>query len=164
MERWGKRLFSAFAQALHDKSALFSTIVRMFRALQRVGVNVTPNHFYWPIPDLAELEKREWPTFEGPARCPFRLERQLELAREFAKLYGAECGFDSRRRRFIPPRERLFRILRCRSCLLYGAALEASPHTRDWFRIQFPNYGRCTPCQHGKGWRCRRINLDRPTA
>jgi len=95
-EPWGKRHFSAFARALHDKSVLFSAIVRMFRALQRVGLNFTPNHFYWPIPDLTELEKREWATFDGPARCPYRLERQLELAREFAERYGAECRFDSR--------------------------------------------------------------------
>jgi predicted O-methyltransferase YrrM len=96
MKSWGKRVFSALARAVHDKSILFSTLVRIFRALQRCGINFTPNHFYWPIPNIAELERREWQTFESPVRCPFRLERQLELAREFAKLYGAEYRFDSR--------------------------------------------------------------------
>ena len=63
--------------------------------MQRIGINVTPNHSYWPIPDLEELEKREWPIFTAPPRCDLRLERQLELAREFAEQYGAECRFDS---------------------------------------------------------------------
>ena len=91
----GARLFAALARSLHESPFLFSAAVRIFRSLQRKGVNVTPNHFYWPIPDLEELEKREWPIFTAPPRCHLRLERQLELAREFAKQYGAECRFDS---------------------------------------------------------------------
>jgi hypothetical protein len=83
------------ARALHESPFLFSAAVKIFRSLQRMGVNVTPNHFYWPIPNLEELEKQEWPIFTVPSHCHFRLECQLELAREFSQRYGAECRFDS---------------------------------------------------------------------
>jgi hypothetical protein len=80
---------------MHESSLLFSAAVTTFRTLQRVGVNLTPNHFYWPVPDLAELEKSEWPTYPYPSGCSFRLREQNELAGEFSKLYAPECQFDS---------------------------------------------------------------------
>jgi predicted O-methyltransferase YrrM len=75
---------------------LFSAAVKTFRTLQWAGVNCTPNHFYWPIPDLAELEKSEWPTYPYPPACSFRLRQQKELARDFLDLYAPEYQFDSR--------------------------------------------------------------------
>ena len=90
---WGKRTFEKCARTLHESSTLFSSAVRTFRALQRVGVNLTPNHFYWPVPDLAELEKSEWPTYPGPPDCSFRLRQQRDLAREFFHLYSPEFQF-----------------------------------------------------------------------
>jgi hypothetical protein len=91
----GVPCFLDLARALHESPFLFSAAVRIFRSLQRIGINITPNHYYWPIPDLEELEKRDWAIFTAPPRCDLRLERQLELAREFAEQYGAECRFDS---------------------------------------------------------------------
>src|SRR5258708_29889005 len=91
----GKRLVEKFARALHESSFLYPSAVKTFRALQRVGVNLTPNHFYWPVPDLAALEKSEWPTYPYPSGCSFRLRQQRDLARQFFHLYRSECQFDS---------------------------------------------------------------------
>jgi hypothetical protein len=93
---WGKRVFTALAQKLHESTLLFSAAVRMFRGMQRLGINLVPNHFYWPVPDLAELERSDWAVYPQPERCPFQLHRQAALAREFSDLYGDEWTFDSR--------------------------------------------------------------------
>ena len=61
--------------------------------LQRVGISLTPNHFYWPVPDLAELEKRDWSIYPSPAGCKFDLKQQVEIAYELASSYGKECRF-----------------------------------------------------------------------
>ena len=92
---WAKRVFIASARALKGNPLLFSAIVKSFRALQRAGINVTPNHFYWPVPDLTELEAREWCNYAAPPRCEFRLREQAELARHFAQCYLAEYNFNS---------------------------------------------------------------------
>jgi len=62
-----------------------------FRALQRLGVNVTPNHFYWPIPDVAGLERRDW----QPTRMPIdlHLEKQLGWLEKVTAAYGSEWSF-----------------------------------------------------------------------
>jgi hypothetical protein len=94
-ESWGKQCFAVLTRTLRESSILFSGIVNTFRTLQRVGINVSPNHFYWPIPDLAELEKRDWSVYAQPPGCGFQLRKQSELAHEFAGSYMAECNFDS---------------------------------------------------------------------
>src|SRR5438876_12411876 len=94
-EPWGKRFLAAFVRRLRNNSFVLSTIVQAFRALQRAGISVTPNHFYWPVPDLRELEKREWPVYSAPPGCDFRLHAQVNLAREFKRQYVAELAFDS---------------------------------------------------------------------
>jgi predicted O-methyltransferase YrrM len=91
----GKRLFGAVAKKLQTSPLAYSVMVRTFRTLQRCGINATPNHFYWPVPDLSELEKREWATFPPPPGCDFGLSRQAQLAREFAQHYMPEFQFDS---------------------------------------------------------------------
>lgn len=95
-EPWAKRVVTAWARRLKNNSLIFPTVVKGFRALQRVGINVTPNHFYWPVPDLAELENREWPIYPAPPGCDFRLREQVEMAREFARRYMPEIGWNSK--------------------------------------------------------------------
>ncbi len=56
---------------------------------------MTPNHFYWPVPDITELEMRQWPVYAAPPRCNFRMREQLELAREFASQYVSEIAWTS---------------------------------------------------------------------
>lgn len=94
-EPWAKRVITAGARRLKNNSLIFPTVVKAFRALQRVGINITPNHFYWPVPDLADLEKREWPIYPAPPGCDFRLREQVEMAREFACRYLSEVGWNS---------------------------------------------------------------------
>jgi predicted O-methyltransferase YrrM len=94
-ESWAKRLLTSAARRVKANPLFFSAIVRGFRALQRLGVNLTPNHFYWPVPDVAELEEREWPIYAAPPGCDFRLRDQVELAREFSRRYVTELEWNS---------------------------------------------------------------------
>jgi predicted O-methyltransferase YrrM len=54
-------------------------------------VNVVPNHFYWPIPDLRTLEKQVWRM----RNCAFELniESQAQFAREVGRKYSEELRF-----------------------------------------------------------------------
>jgi hypothetical protein len=72
---------------------LFSILVSAFKAMQKIGINVTPNHFYWPIPDLAKLEKRQWPEKAMPVGVDLRMPEQINLLQNFAKKYGNEWKF-----------------------------------------------------------------------
>src|ERR1700688_2973452 len=82
-EPWAKRLMTSAARRVKNNPLFFPTIVRAFRALQRLGINVTPNHFYWPVPDVEDLAKREWPIYAAPPGCNFRLRNRVALARHF---------------------------------------------------------------------------------
>jgi predicted O-methyltransferase YrrM len=88
-----KRALVAGARKLHDTSFAFPALVKAFRALQRAGINLTPNHFYYPVPDLQQLENREWPTYPPPPGSKFDLRRQVELAWELSGNYGNELTF-----------------------------------------------------------------------
>jgi hypothetical protein len=50
-------LFSA-ARKLRDNEAVLWFALQAFRTLQRIGVSVVPNHYYWPIPDISSLTAR----------------------------------------------------------------------------------------------------------
>ena len=83
------------ARRVKNNPLFFPAIVRGFRALQRLGINITPNHFYWPVPDMEELAEREWPIYAAPQGCNFRLRNQVELARHFAHNYVPELEWNS---------------------------------------------------------------------
>jgi hypothetical protein len=95
-DRWAKRLITTAARRLKENSLVFPVIVRGFRALQMLGVNLTPNHFYWPVPDVAELAEREWPIYAAPPGCDFKMRDQLDLARHFGSHYVPELEWNSR--------------------------------------------------------------------
>jgi Methyltransferase domain len=92
---WVKRQITRVARRLKQNSLFFPAVVRGFRALQRLGINLTPNHFYWPVPDVAELEKREWPIYPTPPGCNFHLREQVKLAGDFGSRYLPELGWSS---------------------------------------------------------------------
>jgi hypothetical protein len=50
-----------------------------FRMFQRVGVSITPRHFYWPIPDLNALTAKKWTECSISEGVDLRLNRQLQL-------------------------------------------------------------------------------------
>ncbi|MBO0912559.1 MAG: hypothetical protein J2P13_12275, partial [Acidobacteria bacterium] len=95
-EPWAKRLLTKAARRAKGNGLLFPTFVHGFRLLQGMGINVTPNHFYWPVPDVAELERREWPIYATPPGCNFRMREQIELAKLFASRYVPELDWDER--------------------------------------------------------------------
>jgi len=82
--------FLRIAQRVHDSPMLFPMFVSAFKAMQKVGINVTPSHFYWPIPDIAYLEKRKWPEKEMPAGVDLRMPAQVALLETFAAKYASE--------------------------------------------------------------------------
>jgi len=50
-----------------------------FRMFQRVGVSITPRHFYWPIPDLNALTTKKWTECSVSEGVDLRLNRQVQL-------------------------------------------------------------------------------------
>jgi methyltransferase family protein len=88
-----KRWVVGCARKLHDFPFFFTGMVKAFRALQRLGINLTPNHFYWPVPDLAQLEKRRWPVYSTLPHSRFDTNQQIDLAWELSSNYGRECCF-----------------------------------------------------------------------
>jgi len=69
--------------------------VRAFSALQSLGISLCPNHYYWPIPDLAELKSRDWTLAKPIAGIDLGLERQVEFASTTISAYARECAFPS---------------------------------------------------------------------
>ncbi len=68
---------------------------RAFDWFQRIGVHVTPNHFYSPVPDTRELDRRAglWNEESDMPGVDLRAARQLEwLQRVFSPLRH-ECDF-----------------------------------------------------------------------
>jgi hypothetical protein len=66
-----------------------------FRIFQSIGISLVPNHYYWPVPDLKELEARKWPTDQFPVGVDLALEKQLDFLREVVPLYKPEWGSTS---------------------------------------------------------------------
>lgn len=81
------------ARRLRDNEVLLAVMLNTFRTLQRVGINISPNHYYWPIPDVATLETREWPKQFVPSGFDFRLPRQLKFLRSIHEEFGREWRF-----------------------------------------------------------------------
>jgi methyltransferase family protein len=81
------------ARKLHENDALLSLAVRAFRTLQNLGISVSPNHYYWPVPDLTALEYREWPVRSLPAGLDLRLQQQIALLGDFVSGYSTEWNF-----------------------------------------------------------------------
>lgn len=66
-----------------------------FRVLQSIGISLVPNHYYWPVPDLRELEARKWPTQKFPIGVDLALEKQLHFLRNVVPRYEPEWGSTS---------------------------------------------------------------------
>ena len=66
-----------------------------FRIFQSIGISLVPNHYYWPVPDLKELEAREWPTDQFPVGVDLAWEKQLDFLRTVVPRYEPEWGSTS---------------------------------------------------------------------
>jgi len=80
----------SLARRLRDNETALALMRGAFRMFQRVGITVSPNHYYWPVPDFRELEARKWPTEEEPVGVDLAFERQLEFLRTVVPQYQAE--------------------------------------------------------------------------
>lgn len=66
-----------------------------FRIFQSLGISLVPNHYYWPVPDLKELEARKWPADQFPIGVDLALEKQIDFLRTVVPLYEPEWGSTS---------------------------------------------------------------------
>ena len=81
---------------MRESELVLKMMLGGFRALQRVGVTVIPNHFYWPVPDMRDLESRAWQDDSPPVGLDLNIEKQVKLARELCARYQAEWTFPLR--------------------------------------------------------------------
>jgi Methyltransferase domain len=88
-----RTLTTRLLQSLRENRLALRAMVAAFRVLQDVGITVIPNHFYWPVPDLRELETRDWMSNPSPAGLDLNLDKQLEWARRVVPRYQAEWAF-----------------------------------------------------------------------
>ena len=70
-------------------------LVRAFTALQALGVNVTPNHYYWPIPDVRALGQHPWPQPALTAGMNFDFDSQIQFLQNAWGRYLGECSFSN---------------------------------------------------------------------
>lgn len=83
------------ARKLHENETALSLMRNAFRMFQRIGITVSPNHYYWPVPDFRALEARKWPTEEEPVGVNLAFDRQLEFLETVVPQYQAEWESES---------------------------------------------------------------------
>ena len=89
----GDTSFARLARSIHNSEVLHAMAVSVFRTLQRIGISVTPNHFYWPVPDITDLERRHWHANSPLIGVDLRIDKQVDLARDLSASYSAEWNF-----------------------------------------------------------------------
>jgi hypothetical protein len=66
----------------------------VFQAVQtRIGVSVTPSHFYFPVPSLKSLEDKDWTACRPCAAFDLRLEEQIQRLGQELLPFAAEWTF-----------------------------------------------------------------------
>jgi predicted O-methyltransferase YrrM len=93
LETERKHDIASLARSLRNSETVAEIMGKAFRLFQRMGVSVCPNHFYWPVPDVASLEKRPWAIFPLPSGCDFNLEGQVRFAKDVVLPYSNEQNF-----------------------------------------------------------------------
>lgn len=66
---------------------------RTFRMCQRLGVNITPKHFYWPIPDLEALAGKDWTASALSSAVDLGLPRQVQFLEQNLLRFAHEWNF-----------------------------------------------------------------------
>jgi hypothetical protein len=74
----------------HYRRSVKSLVRRSFPLLQRLGIHITLNHFYYPIPDTRTLPEELWTRRSQLPGIDLRASAQLELLREFSNAFKAE--------------------------------------------------------------------------
>ncbi len=76
-----------------ESEVVLKMMLGSFRALQRLGITVIPNHFYWPVPDMRDLESRAWQDNSPAVGLDLRMDNQVRLVQQLSALYQAEWTF-----------------------------------------------------------------------
>ena len=70
------------------------TLSSLFQFVQEgLGVSVTPNHFYFPVPHLKSFRSKDWRARRQCLGVDFRLDEQIERLQTEFRPYIAECTF-----------------------------------------------------------------------
>ncbi len=72
------------------KAMLTSGFRRTFGLWQRIGIHITPNHYYWPVPDTRHLSDELWSRPSQLAGVDMGEDGQLQLLRLFASQFKTE--------------------------------------------------------------------------
>jgi Methyltransferase domain len=80
-------------KGLRRNRAIRAMYVKLFRAMQTLGLSVTPVHFYFPVPDLSRLEKNFWPGGPGESVLEFDIPAQLNRLQAWHE-FAAEWNFE----------------------------------------------------------------------
>lgn len=94
----GMNKFLAVLQQIRRNGITFLLLTnKSFRLFRRLGVHVTPVHFYSPIPDLRELEQHPYILERESALPGIRMNdaAQLDFMQEVIARYKSECDFPS---------------------------------------------------------------------
>ena len=85
----------SLARKLHDNETALAVMRNVFRMFQRIGITVSPNHYYWPVPDFRELETRKWPSESETVGLDLAAERQLDFLETVVPQYQSEWESES---------------------------------------------------------------------
>jgi hypothetical protein len=94
MTRGSSPLLS-LARKLHENETALAFMRNAFRMFQRIGITVSPNHYYWPVPDFRELESRKWPAEEEPVGLDLAIDKQLDFLQTVVPRYQSEWASDA---------------------------------------------------------------------
>jgi predicted O-methyltransferase YrrM len=86
----GRKLLLNLAHRLRDNETALALMRNAFRMFQRIGITVSPNHYYWPVPDFRELESRKWPSDQDPVGMDLGFDRQLKFLQTIVPKYQSE--------------------------------------------------------------------------
>ena len=92
------RLLSGM-QSIKRSRALRAMYVKAFRAMQSLGLSVTPVHFYFPVPNLNQLRPDTWPGGRGESVVDYDIPAQL-VRLEGWQQYANEWDFSRPRGRY----------------------------------------------------------------
>src|SRR5580700_1181162 len=90
-----RKLLLNLARKLRDNETVLAFMRNAFRMFQRIGITVSPNHYYWPVPDFRELESRKWPAEQEPLGLDLAFDRQLDFLETVVPKYRGEWQSDS---------------------------------------------------------------------
>ena len=139
-----QRPLLSLARKLRDNETVLGLMRNAFRMFQRIGITVSPNHYYWPVPDYRELETRKWPAEEEPqSGWTWPSDRQLDFLQTVVPQYQSRMGIGLGAvfQRELQLQQWLLRNRGCRDRLLHGAPLQAATHRGSGGRLQQPRYG-----------------------